>query len=189
MMVVHTAARKNYACAIVDEEGWQDIVTILDLETAVTEDIAFFTKNRGLTNACRESCAGGALLYGTWWVAREWDRRQPKGDGASKIPLVVLTDSDLSVDMSLCGHLVAGIFACAGRTPISCGVRKAHLPGAPPGAFVMHAQNKVRPTIPACLQGALTLRFMFSRVHVLQMYACAPAGPFLVIRADMEQFS
>lgn len=31
---------KNYACAIVDEEGWQDIVTILDLETAVTEDIA-----------------------------------------------------------------------------------------------------------------------------------------------------
>lgn len=90
---------KSLARAIIEKDGLKNI-TVLDLEDAVKEGIAYFT-DRGLKAGCKESRKGGAILYGLYTASKKQDEKVPQ--------LVMYTDSDLSTDMSLCGLLASGI--------------------------------------------------------------------------------
>ena len=90
---------KGLARAIIEKDGLKNI-TVLDLEDAVKEGIAYFT-DRGLKAGCKESRKGGAILYGLYTASKKQDDKVPQ--------LVMYTDSDLSTDMSLCGLLASGI--------------------------------------------------------------------------------
>ena len=92
---------KALARAVIEKEGYQNKVKVLDLEDAVTQDMDFF-KQRGLTKGCKESRKGGAILYGLHTAGSQPDIN------TGKPKLVMYTDSDLSTDMSLCGLLAAG---------------------------------------------------------------------------------
>jgi hypothetical protein len=96
---------KSLARAVIEKEGYTNM-KVLDLEDAVREGIAYFSE-RGLTEGCKQSRKGGAILYGLYHAAQT--RRADTGTPS----LVMYTDSDLSTDMSLCGLLADGILGKA----------------------------------------------------------------------------
>ena len=53
---------KTLARKIISDEGYKN-VSVLDLEDAVRDGVAFFAE-RGLKAGCKESRKGGAILYG-----------------------------------------------------------------------------------------------------------------------------
>ena len=115
---------KTLARKIISDEGYKN-VSVLDLEDAVRDGVAFFAE-RGLKAGCKESRKGGAILYGLHTAAS----RAAAAGNAAVPALAMYTDSDLSTDMSLCGLLAAGVLAKDAR--MSMGARY----GAP-GTFLV----------------------------------------------------
>lgn len=130
---------RGLAQAIVDKEEYSN-VHVLGLEDAVTKSIPFF-RDRGLTRGCKESRKGGAILYGLYHAASQLHingHRQHK----SSMNLVMYTDSDLSLDMSLCGLLVSDILGVK-KSQVSIGARYgiSHIVKSPHGRILGYPQN------------------------------------------------
>ena len=94
---------------IIEQHDWQDQVSVLFLEEAITQDLPVIRPLK----STRDSQKGGAICYGMWYAAQ---------DKSNANHIIVFTDADLSTHLGQIGLLTGPILT--ERKQVAIGSRR-----------------------------------------------------------------